>query len=185
MILPIYTYGQPVLRKVAEAIEPTYPNLSDLIANMFETMHASEGIGLAAPQIGLAIRLLVIDLDPLGEDDPAYVGFRRVMINAELLEESGDSKAANEGCLSIPGINEKVPRPSHIKVRYFDEQFVEHVEELDDFFARVVLHEYDHIEGKLFIDRISPIRKQLIKSKLTQMSKGIVRCGYRTKPIGR
>lgn len=184
MILPIYTYGQPVLRKVAEEIDQNYEGLDKLIANMFETMYNAEGIGLAAPQIGLDIRLLVIDLEPLVEDYPEFAGFKKVMINAHVIEEDGEEVSLEEGCLSLPGIHEKVARKSRIRIQYLDENFVAHDEVYEGFKARVVLHEYDHLDGKLFIDHVSPIRKQLIKSKLNNIVKGSIRCSYRIKPIG-
>lgn len=183
MILPIYLYGQPVLRKVAHDISPDYPNLKELIANMFETMYNADGIGLAAPQIGLDIRLFVIDLEPLAEDNVIYKGFRKVFINPRITESIGELVKMEEGCLSIPGINETVEREEKIRIQYFDENFVEHEEEYGDFFARCIQHEYDHIDGKLFIDKISGIRKQLIKSKLNNMIKGKVNCRYRVKAV--
>ena len=183
MILPIYLYGQPVLRKVAEDITPDYPQLSELIENMFETMYNAEGIGLAAPQIGLAIRLVVIDLDVLSEDYPEYKDFRRVYINAEILETSDETDSMDEGCLSLPGIHEKVTRPTRIHVKYLDENFVEHDEWVDGFLARAMQHEFDHLEGKMFIDHLSALRKQMIKGKLSNMLAGKVRCSYKTKTI--
>jgi len=183
MILPIYLYGQPVLRKVAHNIDPDYPKLEELVANMFETMYNANGIGLAAPQIGLDIRLFVIDLSPLAEDDERFNGFKKVFINPQIIESSTDEISLQEGCLSIPGINESVVRPEKIKIHYFDENFVEHTDVFDDFFARCIQHEYDHIEGKLFIDKISAIRKQLIKSKLNNLIKGNTNCSYRVKPL--
>lgn len=183
MILPIYLYGQPVLRKIAHNIDKDYPNLNELIQNMFETMYNADGIGLAAPQIGLDIRLFVIDLEPLAEDDEKYHGFKKTFINAEIIERTGEIVSTQEGCLSIPGINENVPREETVKIKYFDENFVEHEEVYSDFFARCIQHEYDHIDGKLFIDKISGIRKQLIKSKLNNLTKGRVNCSYRTKAI--
>nr|WP_297165386.1 peptide deformylase [uncultured Dysgonomonas sp.] len=183
MILPIYLYGQPVLRKIAHNIDKDYPNLNELIQNMFETMYNADGIGLAAPQIGLDIRLFVIDLEPLAEDDEKYHGFKKAFINAEIIERSGEIVSTQEGCLSIPGINESVPREETVKIKYLDENFVEHTEIYSDFFARCIQHEYDHIDGKLFIDKISGIRKQLIKSKLNNLTKGRVNCSYRTKAI--
>lgn len=179
MFLPIYLYGHPVLRKVAEDITPDYPNLKELIANMKETMYNSDGIGLAAPQVGLPIRLLVLDADPMKSDFPECAGFKRVMINAHIEEESEDVCSEYEGCLSLPGINEKVTRPTRIRIRYVDEDFHPHEEELSGFAARVVQHEYDHIDGKLFIDHISSIRKQLIKGKLMNIIKGKTRTSYR------
>ncbi len=183
MILPIYLYGQPILRKVARNIDKDYPNLQELIQNMFETMYNADGIGLAAPQVGLDIRLFVVDLEPLAEDDEKYHGFKKVFINAEMIERTGEEVSVQEGCLSIPGINESVPREKTIKIKYFDENFDEHEDVYSDFFARCIQHEYDHIDGKLFIDKISGIRKQLIKSKLNNLIKGQVNCSYRTKAI--
>jgi len=181
MILPIYTYGKPVLRKVAEPISTDYPNLKDLINNMFETMVHADGVGLAAPQIGLSIRVIVIDLAPLKEDNPELGDFRLTLINPEILEESEEEVAYDEGCLSIPGINETVVRPEYIKIHYYDADFNEHELELDGFKARVVQHEYDHLEGHLFTDLVKPLRRQLIKSKLTNISKGKTTCKYKIK----
>lgn len=183
MILPVYLYGQPVLREETVEIDKDYPNLSGLIDNMFETMYNADGVGLAAPQIGLNIRLFVIDLEPLAEDDPKYKGFKKVFINPQIIEYKGDMVKMTEGCLSIPGINESVEREESIRIQYFDENFVEHDEEYSDFYARCIQHEYDHIEGVLFVDKISAIRKQLIKSKLTNLVKGRVNCHYRTKAL--
>ena len=183
MILPIYLYGQPVLRKVAEDITPEYPELKELIENMFETMHKAEGIGLAAPQIGLAMRLVVIDLDVLSEDFPEYKEFRRVYINAHILETSDETGSMEEGCLSLPGIHEKVTRPLRIHVRYMDENFVEHEEWVEGYLARVMQHEFDHLEGKVFSDRISPLRRQMNKNRLNNLAKGKVECAYKTKRV--
>jgi peptide deformylase len=181
MILPIYTYGHPVLRKQTEEITAEFPELKNLVANMFETMYHADGIGLAAPQIGLAIRLLVIDMAPYMEEDPELGAFKTVMINPEMLEMSEEEEEANEGCLSIPGINEKVSRPEWIKIRYFDLDFNEHIVEFEGFKARVVQHEYDHLEGSLFTDHINPLRRQLIKSRLTSIVKGKAQCDYKIK----
>lgn len=183
MILPIYLYGQPVLRKKALDISSDYPHLKELIENMFETMYHANGIGLAAPQIGLDIRLFVIDLSPLAEDDERFVDFKKVFINANITELSDDVESAEEGCLSLPGINEPVSRPRKIKIHYLDENFKEHNEIYEGFFARCIQHEYDHIEGELFTDKISGIRKQLIKSKLNNLIKGKINCSYRVKPL--
>ena len=183
MTLPIYTYGQPVLRKVAEDITPDYPELSTLIENMWETLANSEGIGLAAPQIGRAIRVVLIDLDPLAEDMPEYKGFKKVYINPHILEYDENSKkeSSQEGCLSVPAIHESVTRPTRIRVEYDDEDFQHHEEWVEGYLARVMQHEFDHLEGKMFIDRISPFRKQLIKSKLKALMQGRFSCGYKTK----
>jgi len=181
MILPIYTYGNSVLRKIAEPINNDYPNLNQLITNMFETMYHAEGVGLAAPQVGLPIRLLVIDLEPLKEDDPELGAFKCVMINPQIIERSEEVVSAEEGCLSIPGIHETVSRPESIKITYLDADFKEHTNEFEGFKARVVQHEYDHLEGNLFTDKVSPIRRQLLKSKLTNIVKGKANASYKIK----
>lgn len=183
MILPIYVYGQPVLRKEAEDITPDYPNLKELIENMFATMDKAEGCGLAAPQIGLPIRLVVIDLDTLSDDYPQYKGYRRVFINPQLIETGEETDSKEEGCLSLPGIHEPVRRPTRIHVKYFDENWKEHDEWVDGFEARCMQHEFDHLEGKMFIDHLAGLRKQMIKGKLAAMLKGNVRCSYRVKTI--
>lgn len=183
MILPIYLFGQPVLRKVSEDITADYPNLKELIENMFDTMHHASGIGLAAPQIGLAIRLVVIDLDVLAEDEPEFKDFRRVYINAHILEVSDETDSMEEGCLSLPGIHEKVTRHSRIHVKYLDENFVEHDEWVEGYLARVMQHEFDHLEGKVFSDRLSPLRRQMNKNKLGNLAKGKVSCDYKTKRV--
>ena len=182
MILPIYTYGQPVLRKVAQDIDKDYPELQTLIANMWETLAESEGIGLAAPQIGRDIRLVIIDLDLLKEDMPQYEGYKKVFINPHIIEYDDTNKdSSQEGCLSLPAIHESVVRPTRIHVTYLDEDFTEHDEWVDGYLARVMQHEFDHLEGTMFIDRLSPLRKQLIKSKLRALLQGRFRCGYKVK----
>lgn len=183
MILPIYVYGQPVLRKVAEDITPEYPNLKELIVNMYETMDRADGVGLAAPQIGLPIRLVVIDLDVLSEDKPEYAGFRKAYINAHIIETDGETEAMEEGCLSLPGIHETVNRKNKIRVKYMDENFVEHDEYVEGYLARVMQHEFEHLEGGLFIDNLSQMRKQMIKGKLNTILKGKARCSYKMKPL--
>ena len=181
MILPIYTYGNAVLRKEAVEISSDYPELKALINNMFETMHNAEGVGLAAPQIGLAIRLFVIDLQALKEDNPELADFKIVMINPEMLETSEENETKEEGCLSVPGINENVSRPKKIKISYFDADFNQHTAEFEDFKARVIQHEYDHLEGNFFTDKINPLRRQLLKSKLANIAKGKTETKYRVK----
>ena len=183
MILPIYIYGQPVLRKVAEDITPDYPELKEFLANMFETMDNADGIGLAAPQIGKSVRVLVIDLDVLSEHFPEYKGFRKAFINAHIIEVDEESEIENseEGCLSIPGIHETVERHTRIHVKYVDEEFNEHDEWIDGYLARVLQHEIDHLDGVLFTDRIKPLRKQLIRNKMVALSNGKYRANYRTK----
>jgi peptide deformylase len=183
MILPIYVYGQPVLRKVAEDITPDYPNLKELIENMFATMDRADGVGLAAPQIGLSIRVVVITLDVLSDDMPEYKDFRKAYINAHILETEGEMVSMEEGCLSLPGIHEAVNRSNKIHVKYMDENFVEHDEYVEGYLARVMQHEFEHLEGGLFIDNLSPLRKQMIKGKLNAMLKGKTRCSYKVKTV--
>lgn len=183
MILPVYVYGQPVLRKVAEDITPDYPNLKGLIQNMFETMDHADGVGLAAPQIGLPIRVVVVDLDVLSEDYPEYKGFRKAYINAHILEVSGEEVSMEEGCLSLPGIHESVKRGNKIRVKYLDEDLVEHDEIVEGYLARVMQHEFDHLDGKMFIDHLSPLRRQMIKGKLNAMLKGKAHCTYKVKTV--
>ncbi len=183
MILPIYTYGQPVLRKEAEDITPDYPGLKELLNNMFETMVRAEGVGLAAPQIGLPIRVVTITLDPLADEQPEFKDFNRVYINPHILEVTGEEVSMDEGCLSLPGVHETVKRGSCIRVKYMDENFVEHEEVVEGFLARVMQHEFDHLDGKLFIDHISIMRKQMIKGKLNTMLKGKARSSYKMKQL--
>jgi peptide deformylase len=184
MILPVYTYGQPILRKETEEIRQDYPDLKKLINDMFETMYNAEGVGLAAPQIGHSIRLLVIDADPVSRSHPECEHFKRVMINPEITEFSREVISLEEGCLSFPGIHEKVSRSTGIHVKYKDEDFNEREEDVDGFAARIVQHECEHLEGEVFIDGISPIRRQLNKSKLNNIIKGKVSCSYKIKPVG-
>lgn len=181
MILPIVAYGNGILRKKCEEIDADYPELKKLLADMYDTMHHAEGVGLAAPQIGLPIRVFVIDLDCLSEDEPQFKGYQLTMINPEIIERSGDDVTMNEGCLSIPGINESVTRKNKIVVNYFDENFVEHEKTFEGFEARVIQHEYDHLEGHTFIDRINPIRRQMIRGKLNSIIKGKISCRYKIK----
>ena len=184
MILPIYIYGQPVLRKVAEDINADYPDLKQLITDMFETLTASDGVGLAGPQIGKAIRLVVIDLSVLAEDFPEYKDFRKAYINAHILEkDDAETESLEEGCLSLPGIHEKVVRPTRIHVKYMDDDMNEHDEWVDGYLARVMQHEFDHLDGSMFIVHLSPLRKQLIKGKLKALLQGRVRCSYRVKTV--
>ncbi|MGO1597821.1 MAG: peptide deformylase [Sphingobacterium sp.] len=185
MKLPIVAYGDPVLRQPAEEIDEDYPELGKLIDNMFETMYAASGVGLAAPQVGLPIRLFVIDASPFGEDDedgpgdPSTKDFKRVFINPILVEESGESWAFSEGCLSIPQINEEVMRQEQVIINYLDENFEEQEEKLTGIAARVVQHEYDHIEGKLFIDKLGALKKTMLKGKLDAISKGQIKVSYK------
>ncbi|HHT61108.1 MAG TPA: peptide deformylase [Paludibacteraceae bacterium] len=179
MVLPIYLYGQPVLRKVAEPIKKDYPDLQTLIDNMFETMYKSDGVGLAAPQIGLSIRVVVIDVAPLADEYPELANSKMVLINPEIKSTEGDDVSSEEGCLSLPGIHESVVRKNRIHITYFDEKWQMHDKVIEGYLARVMQHEYDHLEGHVFTDRISPIRKQLIKSKLLNITKGKVNCSYK------
>lgn len=183
MILPIYTYGQPVLRKVADDIDSDYPELKELIQNMFETNERADGVGLAAPQIGLPIRVVIVDLTSLAEDYPEYAEFKRAYINGYIVEDGGETILMDEGCLSLPGIHERVPRAERVRVQYVDQDFVEHDEWVDGFLARVLQHEFDHLEGKVFTDRISPLRRQMNKGKFNALLSGKVRCDYKVKAI--
>lgn len=177
----MYILGQPLLRKQTEEVPTDYPNLQELIQDMFETMQRADGVGLAAPQVGLPIRLFVIDLNALSDDMPQYKDFLHAYINPAIIEFGEETETMEEGCLSVPGIHENVRRPKTIHVTYLDEQLQPHDEWLDGFLARVFQHEYDHLQGKLFIDHISPLRKQLIKKKLLAMTKGRVSCSYKVK----
>lgn len=183
MKLPIYIYGQPVLRKVAQDIPTDYPNLKELIQDMFETNTASDGVGLAAPQIGKSIRVVIIDLDPLSDELPEYKDFRHAYINGHIIDTDKEQmESMEEGCLSLPGIHETVKRSKRVHAHWIDENLEEHDEWVDGYLARVMQHEFDHLEGTLFIDHLSPFRKQMIRNKLKALSAGKVRCGYRIKP---
>jgi peptide deformylase len=177
MKLPIVAYGDPVLKKVCVDIDEAYPDLKQLISNMFETMNNASGVGLAAPQVGLPIRLFIVDTKA-DEDEEV---FKKVFINAQILEETGEPWAFNEGCLSIPEVREDILRKPNILIRYYDENWKLHEEKVSGFAARVIQHEYDHIEGKLFTDKLSLLRKQLLKSKLDAISKGNVRTDYKMR----
>lgn len=188
MILPIVAYGDPVLKKKATPIAKDYPNLEALLENMKETMYGAYGVGLAAPQIGLPIRLFLVDTSPFAEDETftkeeqeELENFKQTFINAEILEENGDEWAFNEGCLSIPDVREDVFRQPKIKIQYQDENFDTHTEEFDGLIARVIQHEYDHIEGILFTDKLSSFKKRLIKGKLSNISKGKIKVDYRMR----
>ena len=181
MIYPIVIFGADVLRKPSVEIDADYPELKKLIEDMFLTMKQAEGVGLAAPQIGKNIRLFVVDCSPWGDEDEACKDYRRAFINPEIYEVSEETELFNEGCLSLPGLHEDVRRPIAIKMRYLDENFEEHDELFDGFRARVLQHEYDHLDGKVFTDRLAPLRRQLLKSKLLGLSKGKYRAAYKTK----
>lgn len=178
MNLPVYLYGHPVLREIAEDVTPDYPELKKLIDDMFETMYTSEGVGLAAPQIGKSIRLVVIDADPVAESFPECAGKKMALINPEIEVLDGDKVTRAEGCLSLPGLSEDVKRIEKIRLNWLDENFVEHEEIISGFLARIVQHECDHLEGMVYIDHISPIRKQIIRRKLLNIVEGRVRCDY-------
>jgi peptide deformylase len=180
MTYPIVIYGHPVLRKVAEDVDKDYPGLQNIISDLFETMYKSDGLGLAAPQIGKSIRIFVIDGAPVAEDEPSLAGFKKAFINAHISERCGELKPMNEGCLSIPHLREEVNRESHIRIEYYDENWVFHNEVYDGYKARIIQHEYDHLDGILFTDRVSPLRKRLLKSKLTAISKGKFEADYKT-----
>ncbi len=188
MILPIYGYGDPVLRKVGVEITAEYPNLQEIIVNMYETMYNAYGVGLAAPQVGLAIRLFVIDTEPFSdsedltkEEQEQLKGFKQTFINAKMLKEEGEEWGFNEGCLSIPDVREDVYRHEKITLEYYDENFNKKIEVYDGLIARVIQHEYDHIEGILFTDKIAMLKKTLIKKKLQNIMDGKARPDYRMK----
>lgn len=181
MLLPIYAYGHPVLRKKAEEITPDYPELSQFIVNMWETMYHAEGVGLAAPQVGRAIRLFVIDTVQLEEKGKDVVGFKKVFINAQKVEEKGKIWAYEEGCLSIPDIRGDVDRLDTLTLRYMDENFVEHTETFNGINARVIQHEYDHTEGILFLEYLKPVKKAMIRGRLENIRKGKVKVDYKMK----
>ena len=181
MIYPIVIYGAQTLRNKSQDITPDYPELKKLIDDMFLTMDEAAGVGLAAPQIGKNIRLFVVNCTPWADEDPSLADYRKVFINAQIYEHSEETDLFNEGCLSIPGIHEDVRRPIAIRMRYMDENFVEHDELFEGLPARVIQHEYDHLEGQVFTDHLSPLRRNLLKFKMFKMSKGQYRCAYKTK----
>ena len=181
MIYPIVIFGSETLRKPSVELDADYPELHKLIEDMFLTMAAAEGVGLAAPQIGKNLRLFVVDCSPWGDEDEACKDYRRAFINPEIYEVSEETGLFNEGCLSLQGLHEDVRRPIAIKMRYLDENFEEHDELFEGFRARVIQHEYDHLDGKVFTDRLAPLRRQLLKSKLLAMAKGKYRAAYKTK----
>jgi len=179
MILPIVAYGHSTLRKMSVDIDKEYPGLDQLLEDMFETMYATNGVGLAAPQINKNIRLFVLDAGPFTEDYPEAVGGKKVFINVHILEEEGEEWSFEEGCLSVPDIHEAVMRKPRIKVRYFDENWVQHEEWVEGVMARIMQHEYDHIDGKIFVERLSSMRKMLLKRKLNDISTGNISVKYR------
>ena len=188
MILPIIAYGHPVLKRKAEVINKDYPKLKELIENMFETMYNASGVGIAAPQIGLSIRLFIVDTNPFAEDDSLsdndrnqLKSFKKIFINPIIIDEKGDEWSFEEGCLSIPNIREGVLRQKQITIQYHDENFNKHTDSFDGLFARVIQHEYDHIEGVLFTDKLSSFKKQLLKKKLLKISSGKLSFDYEMK----
>ncbi len=182
MKFPIVAYGDPVLRRKATSIEPAeYPHIKQLVDDMFETMYAAHGVGLAAPQVGLSMRLFVIDAAVFAEDEPSLKNFKKVFINACILEETGEEWAFNEGCLSIPDVREDVMRKPVVKISYYNENWKHHEETFSGMAARIIQHEYDHIEGKLFTDKLSPLRRRLLEKKLNDISRGIVDVEYKMK----
>ena len=190
MILPIVGYGDAVLRKVCEEVSKDYPNLNEVILNMYNTMYNACGVGLAAPQIGLPVRIFVIDTDPFSDSDDIspeeailLKGFKKTFINARMISEEGEEWSFNEGCLSIPDVREDVFRNEKITIEYFDENFIKKTEVYNGLIARVIQHEYDHIEGILFTDKISTFKKQLIKKKLQNIMEGKARPDYRMKLV--
>ena len=188
MILPIIAYGDPVLRKLGKSIDKKYPALESLLENMFETMYGAKGIGLAAPQIGLPIRIFIVDATPFKDDEELELEernflstFKQVFINAQIIDETGDEWVFNEGCLSIPDVREDVFRNETVKIEYLDEKFEKHTKEFSGIAARIIQHEYDHIQGILFTDKLSSLKKRLIKGKLANISKGKIRIDYRMR----
>jgi peptide deformylase len=179
MVLPVVAYGHPVLKKVAREIDSSFPKLKEFIADMFETMYQSDGVGLAAPQVNQSIRLFVIDNSAFGEKYPEAKEFKRVFINAKIYNYEGEEFSFNEGCLSFPGLREDIVRKPVIHIKYFDENFLLHDEKIDGVNARVIQHEYDHIEGIVFVDRMSSLRKMIIKGKLNDISKGNIEVAYK------
>ena len=188
MILPIIAYGDPVLRKLGKSIDKEYPALESLLENMFETMYGAKGIGLAAPQIGLPIRIFIVDATPFKDDEELELvernflsTFKQVFINAQIIDETGDEWVFNEGCLSIPDVREDVFRNETVKIEYLDEKFEKYTKEFSGIAARIIQHEYDHIQGILFTDKLSSLKKRLIKGKLANISKGKIRIDYRMR----
>jgi peptide deformylase len=182
MIMPVYAYGEPILKEIAGEISRSFPNLEKFIADMWETMYHTNGVGLAAPQVGVSARMFVVDSTPMYDEDGSEgVGTKKIFINPEMLVESGVPWHYEEGCLSIPGIRENVQRRPEIKISYYDDNFEKHTETFDGYTARVIQHEFDHLNGVLFIDKISPLKKQLIKGKLSEIQKGFVKVDYKMK----
>ena len=181
MIYPVVLYGSPILRKISKEIDKDDPGLKKLLEDMWETMYVSDGVGLAAPQIGKSVRLFVIDTTALDEEDPDLNGFKKAFINPKIIEEKGDIFTFTEGCLSLPNIRESVDRPGEIHIQYYDENFKLCDEKYNGVKARVIQHEYDHLQGILFVDKIAPLKKKLLKGKLNDIAKGKANVAYKTK----
>jgi peptide deformylase len=181
MIFPISVYGDPVLRKVAEPIGPDYPGLTEFLADFRETMYFADGVGLAAPQVGRSIRIFMVDGSAGAEDDPSLKDFKKVFINPRIIETSGEPWVMEEGCLSLPEIRENITRPETVRIKYMDENFVGHDETYSGFVARIIQHEYDHLEGKMFIDYLSPLKRKLMKNRLLNITKGKVTPKYKIR----
>ena len=179
MILPVVAYGHPVLKKMTKEIDPSFPRLKEFMEDMFETMYQSDGVGLAAPQVNQSIRLFVVDSSPFADKYPEAKDFRKVFINAKIYKFEGEEIAFNEGCLSFPGLREDIVRKPVIHIRYFDENFQPRDEVIDGINSRVVQHEYDHIEGIVFVDRMSSLRRMVIKGRLNDIAKGKVDVAYK------
>jgi len=179
MVLPIYVYGHPLLRRVSQKIDRSYEGFDEFMVDMWDTMYKTDGIGLAAPQIGRSVRVFVVDADAMSKEYPEGKDFKRAFINAEMVEESGEPWLYNEGCLSVPNIHEDVKRHSKIKINYYDQDWNYHEDEFDGIIARIIQHEYDHLEGKFLTDRLSPLRRRLLGSKLSAISKGNISVKYR------
>lgn len=179
MILPIVAYGHPTLKQVAADIDRDYPGLEQLIQDMWETMYEASGVGLAAPQVNKSIRLFLIDATPYGEDHPETKDFKKVFINAHIIEQTGEEWSMGEGCLSLPGMNEDVSRQPELEIEYLDEHFEKHREKYDGILARIIQHEYDHIDGILYVDRLTPFKRMLLKGKLRDISEGKVDVDYK------
>src|SRR6056297_2605111 len=181
MTLPIYVYGSPVLRKVARPVEQNEEGLDEFIDNLWDTMYQSDGIGLASPQVGKSVRIFVIDGTPLEEDDPSLKDFKVTFINPEILDRQGDDKTYEEGCLSIPNIREEIVRPEKVRIRYYDRDWNLHEEEYGGIAARIIQHEYDHLQGVLFTDKVAPLKKRMLRNKLNAISKGKFDVSYKVK----
>ena len=181
MKYPVTVYGDSLLRRKAKPVGKDHEGLNEIIENMWETMYYSDGVGLAAPQVGLSIRIFIVDASSGADEEPELKDFKKVFINPEIIETSGEEWIMNEGCLSLPEIREDVKRPDNVRIKYLDENFVEHEEEFKGFAGRVIQHEYDHLDGILFIDYLSPLKKRLLKSKLNNIARGKVQPHYRIK----